>query len=182
MTPVSAEQLQAEGLQLFQQKQYDAALDRFQTAVPLFAAQANDHGRGELLNNIGVIQRLKKNPQAAIAALQEAAHLFSRLNAPHQLAQTLANLGDLHAQTRQQEEAARCYSQAAQLFAQLNDRHKQSQVLRACSLMRLRQGQWLQSFVYMEKSLAVRPSPGLFGWLFRALLRFALSLFKLDRL
>ncbi|HUM71194.1 MAG TPA: hypothetical protein PLK31_20370, partial [Chloroflexota bacterium] len=62
-------------------------------------------------------------------------------------------------------------------FAQLNQRQKQSQVLRTYSLMRLKQGQWLEAMMRMEESLAVRPRLGPLRWTFRALLRFTLSLF-----
>lgn len=182
MAPIPPEQLKADGLRLFQAKRYDAALQQFQTAVAAFAAQGNAHGQAEMLNNIGVLYRLKKNPKAAVAALQEADQLFSQLGAANQQAQTLANLADLYATTGAKDAAAQAYSQAAAIFAQLDDGAKQSQVLRAYSLLRLRQRNWLEAFVSMEKSLAVRPSLGLFGWLFRSLLRIALALFKLERL
>ena len=177
MAELSAEQLKAQGMQLFQQKRYDEALQVFETAVTAYASEGNENSRAEMLNNIGVIQRVKGKPQLAIAALKEAGEIFSDLGDVDKQAQTLGNLADLYAATRQQNEAARCYSEASALFAQIDAREKQSQVLRAYSLMRLRQGQWLEAMMRMEESLSVKPHPGPFRWLYRGMLRFALGLF-----
>ena len=62
------------------------------------------------------------------------------------------------------EEAARAYSTAISLFAEVGDKHKQSQVLRALSLLRLRQIRWLEAMIHMEESLRVRPRRGVTGW------------------
>lgn len=177
MNEPSAEQLKAQGLQLFQQKQLDEALQVFETAANAYTNEHNDNGRAEMLNNIGVIQRMKGKPQAAITTLTEAGALFAQLGDTDKEAQTLGNLADIYAMSRQQDDAARCYSQAAALFAKIGARDKQSQVLRAYSLMRLRQGQWLDAMMRMEESLSVKPRLGLFRWLYRGMLRFALGLF-----
>jgi tetratricopeptide (TPR) repeat protein len=173
----SADQLKAQGMQLFQQKRYDEALTTFETAVTSYAAEENEHGRAEMLNNIGVIQRMKGNPQAAISALSEAGEIFSQVGDADKQAQTLGNLADLYAMNKQQDEAAKCYSEASALFAQIGEREHQAQVLRAYSLMRMRQGQWLDAMLRMEESLSVKPRMGPFRWLFRGSLRFALGLF-----
>jgi tetratricopeptide (TPR) repeat protein len=180
MTSQPAEQLKAQGMQLFQQKRYDEALGVFVTAVTAYASEGNENGRAEMLNNIGVIQRVKGKPQLAIAALKEAGEIFSELRDVDKQAQTLGNLADLYAAVRQQDEAARCYSEAAALFAQIGAREKQSQVLRAYSLMRLRQGQWLEAMMRMEESLSVKPHLGPFRWFYRGMLRFALGLFGIS--
>ncbi|MBX3058536.1 MAG: tetratricopeptide repeat protein [Anaerolineae bacterium] len=177
MTTPTADQLKTQGLALFQQGKKDEALVVFETAVTAYAQEGNEDGRAEMLNNIGVIQRVKGNNRAAIAALSEAGEIFSQLGNTDKQAQTLANLADLYAFNKQQDQAARCYSEAAALFAQLNQRQKQSQVLRTYSLMRLKQGQWLEAMLRMEESLTVRPHLGPLRWAFRVLLRFTLSLF-----
>lgn len=177
MDQPTADQLKAQGLHLFEQGKRDEALAIFETAVAAYANEGNEDGRAEMLNNIGVIQRVKGNPQAAIAALTEAGELFSQIGNSDKQAQTLANLADLYAFTKHQDEAARSYSEAAALFAQINQREKQSQVLRSYSLMRMKQGQWLEAMMRMEESLSVRPHLGPLRWIFRSLLRFSLGLF-----
>lgn len=177
MQEPTAAQFKEEGLRLFQKGQTEQALAVFEKAAAAYAAENNANGRAEMLNNIGVIHRTHKNNQAAIAAFNEALGIFSTQNEPNKQAQTLANLADLYAFTGQPDEAARSYSDAAALFAQTGDKQRQSQVLRTYSLMQLKRGQWLESMMRMEESLSVRPKLGPFRWLFRTVLRFALSLF-----
>lgn len=177
MSDATGDQYKEKGMQLFQQKRFDEALTMFETAVTTYTNEGNEHGRAEMLNNIGVIQRVKGNPQAAIAALSEAGEIFSQVGEADKQAQTLGNLADLYAMNKQQDEAAKYYSQASALFAQIDERDNQAQVLRAYSLMRMRQGQWMDAMLRMEESLSVKPRLGPLRWLYRGMLRFALSLF-----
>jgi tetratricopeptide (TPR) repeat protein len=171
-----AERLKEEGLNLFQRRAYDQALAKFEAAAHAYATHQDEAGRAEMLNNMGVIYRLQRNRTAAIPVLHEAESIFIRLGDLGRQAQVLGNLADLYAAGRNRNEAARCYSTAAALLAQSNEPLKQSQVLRALSLMRLRQGYWLEAMMRMEESLRVRPRISLAQRLFRALLRFALPL------
>ncbi len=172
------DQLKAEGLQQFQRKAYDEALRLFETAVSLYTSQNNKSAQAEMLNNIGVIHRMQHNYDAAIVALQEAEAIFAKLGSLAEQGQTLGNLGDLFATKKEKQEAARCYSNASELLATANALAQQAQVLRAFSLMRLRQGQWLEAITLMEQSLTVRPRLGIGNYLLRALLRFGLGLIR----
>ncbi len=177
MDALSGEQLKVHGLQLFQEGELEEALQTFETAVAVYIEEGDEYGRAEALNNIGVIQRIKGKLREAISALKEAGEIFSELEDGNKQAQTLGNLADLYALNRQQDEAAKCYSEASALFAQIKQQNKQAQILRAYSLMRLRQGQWLEAMMRMEESLSVRRRLGPFRWLYRGMLRFALGLF-----
>jgi tetratricopeptide (TPR) repeat protein len=171
------EQLKEQGQELFQRGDYDEALAAFEQAAARFAEQDNPVGQGEMLNNMGVIYRVQREWETAVATLNQAQTLFQQAGDVSRQAQTLGNLGDLHAARKNPDDAARCYSDAAALFAQQGDRDKQSQVLRALSLLRLRQGYWLEAMMRMEESLTVATRLGPGRWLFRWLLRFALGLF-----
>ena len=172
------DQLKEKGLQKFRRGAYDEALATFETAVSLYAAAENPTGQAEMLNNIGVIQRSRGNLDKAIAALQQAESIFAEIGDGERQGMALGNLGDLYAAKKDRTAAARSYSDASELLAKANARGKQSQVLRALSLLRLRQGQWLQSLIHMEESLSVRPRLGPGNWLFRVLLRFGLRLMR----
>ncbi len=172
----SPEQLKEQGQALFQRGAYDEALAVFEQAAAGFAGQDDVVGQGEMLNNMGVIYRVKREWDTAVATLNQAQTLFQQAGDVNRQAQTLGNLGDLYAARKKPDDAARCYSEAAALFAQNNDRDKQSQVLRALSLLRLRQGRWLEAMMRMDESLTVAPRLGPGKWLLRVLLRFALGL------
>jgi tetratricopeptide (TPR) repeat protein len=169
--------LKEEGLKQFQRGELDNAVSTFETAVSAYAAEQNPVGQAEMLNNIGVIQRMRGNHEESLEALTNADQLCQQANDVNRRAQVLGNMGDLYAGMGDKETAARCYSDSAELFAQCGDAQKQSKVLKALSLMRLRQGQWTMAMMYMESSLSVRPRRGLFGSLFLGMIRFALSLF-----
>ena len=175
-TTTSPDELKEVGLQQFQQGQYAQAVETFTTAVAAYSDIGDENGRAEMLNNIGVTQRTRKKNKEAIAAFNEAITVFQQQGDLHKLAQTQANLADLYQFSKKQNEAARYYGEAAATFAQLGDRQKQSQVLRTYSLMRMRQGNWLEALMRMEESLSVRPRLGPFRWMFRGILRFALGL------
>jgi tetratricopeptide (TPR) repeat protein len=169
--------LKEEGLKQFQNGELDNAVATFETAVSAYAAEQNLVGQVEMLNNIGVIQRMLGNHEEALEALTTADNHCQQTNDTNRRGQVLGNMGDLYAAMGNKEKAARYYSDAAELFAQCSDGQKQSQVLKALSLLQLRQGQWLASIMHMENSLSVKPRRGLFGSIFLGMLRFAISLF-----
>ncbi len=177
MNDTAAENLKEEGLRKFQRGDYDGALTTFETAVNAYATANNHTGQAEMYNNIGVIHRLRGQHETALQAFQSAQTHCEAAGDDNRRAQILGNLGDLYGAQGNRDQAARSYSDAAALFAQTGDRAKQSQVLRAISLMRLRQGQWLEAMMRMEESLTVNPHRGFFGSLFLGLIRFALRLF-----
>ncbi len=168
--------LRADGLRLFRQGQYEAALARFRAAETVFREQGDAGMATEMLNNQGVVHRLRRRWPEARQALQAAADGFAALDDPGRQGQALANLGDVHAARKERRQAAALYGQAAALLAQAGDPVRQSQVLRAMSLDQLRRGGVWAAISLMERSLAIRPRLGLGGWLFRWLLRLALRL------
>jgi tetratricopeptide (TPR) repeat protein len=176
MSSSNAKALKDEGLDLYKKGAYAEAVTKFEQAAQAYAAAEDASGRAEVLNNLGVIYRLQRKYELALEALNEAEAIFAQLEEFNQLGQVWGNLGDLHAANRDREEAARSYSSSAHFFAQDGDKEKQSQVLRALSLLRLRQGRWLEALIRMDESLQVRPRISLPARLFRGLLRFALSM------
>lgn len=169
----SPQELKEEGMRLFQQGKRREALALFEQAAASFANQENLGGQAEMLNNIGVIQRLQGQKDTAVNTLTQAADLFHQIGDTSRQAQTLGNLGDLYASQKKYTEAARHYSNAAAQFAQSDEKEKQAQVLRALSLMEMRRGQWLPAIMRMEESLQARPRLSFPQRLFKWLLRFA---------
>jgi tetratricopeptide (TPR) repeat protein len=170
---LSPQELKDKGMRLFQQGKHKDALTAFEQAAAAFAAQEDVGNQAEMLNNMGVIQRVQGQLDTAVTTLNQAADLFAQIGDSTRHAQTLGNLGDIYAQQKQYTEAARHYSDAAAQFAQSNEKEKQAQVLRALSLMELRRGHWLAATVRMEESLQVRPRLSFPQRIFKWLLRFA---------
>ena len=59
--------------------------------------------------------------------------------------------------TRARPRRQRAYSDAAEMMVAAGDREKQAQLLRALSLLRLRQRRLAESMLLMGQSLEVRP-------------------------
>lgn len=176
MPEISADVLKEEGLALFSKGEPIGALARFEEAAEAYGVAGDAAGKAEMYNNIGVIYRLRRDWPAALSALSQAEKGFAELNDAQRRAQVLGNLGDVYASSGERDRAARYYSDSAELFAAVGDGDKQAQVLRAYSLMRLRQRQWLEAMDLMAKSLDARPRKNLFQHLFHRAIRFALKL------
>ena len=173
-----SDELKEKGLAEFRRGEYEQALATFETAADSYAAEGNETGRGEMLNNIGVIQRVNRKPQEAIDALTEAGEIFAAAGDTNRQAQTLGNLGDLYAANGDEEMALRSYSDSAELFASTGDKDKESQVLRALALYHLRRRHMALALMVMDQSYTVHPRPNIFQRIFHRLIRFALALFS----
>lgn len=171
-----SDELKEEGLALFRRGQHEEALAKFEAAAASYAESDDFAGQGEMLNNIGVVQRVLRNWDASENAFNDAIALFTSAGDDGRKGQALGNLGDLYAFRGQPEAAARYYSDGAELLAQAGDRDKQAQLLRALSLLRLRQRRIVEALGLMRQSLEVRPSLNPLQKLFLSLINFAMRL------
>ena len=176
-----SDELKQQGLAWFAKGDYKAAFTTFEAAADAYGEADDPFGRAEMLNNLGILYRMRRNWTAALKHLTEARTIFADIEDVYFEAQVWANLGDLHANQKQLDKAAMAYSQASALFGRLPDpdedlRWKWGQALRAMSLIRLRQRRIMQAIAVMEQSLNARGGLDPFAWLFRAMLRLALQL------
>lgn len=167
-----SEQLKEEGLSLFRRGMHDEALAKFEAAAHSYGEAGDDIGRAEALNNIGVVQRVRRDWDAAEEALKEAIELFTRAGDDNRRGQALGNMGDFYAFRGQTDEAARYYSDGAELMAKTGDADRQAQLLRALSLLRLRQRRIVEAIALMEQSMEARPHLNAFQRMFLGMMRF----------
>jgi tetratricopeptide (TPR) repeat protein len=92
---LTAEELQKEGLRLFEEGLYDEAARRFNEALEHFAEDGREVEAGEMLNNIGIIRRKQGHWEAAREAIEEARRIFVRLEDKSREAQAQGNLGGI---------------------------------------------------------------------------------------
>jgi tetratricopeptide (TPR) repeat protein len=169
-----SDELKEAGLALVRQGQRAEAMIRFEEAAAAYAAAGNTVGEGEALNNIGVIRRMEHEWPAAEEAFRRAAGLFQEAGDRVREAMVLGNIGDLYAYQGRGEEAGKYYSDAAEMMAAAGDREKQAQLLRALSLLRLRQRHIMEAIFIMGQSLEVRPQLSFPQRLFQGLINFLL--------
>ncbi len=171
-----ADKLKEEAINHFQQGHRREALAAFEAAAQAYGAANQPADQAEMLNNIGVLQRLFGQYEAALMTFETAATAFATAGDKNRQAMVFGNMGDLYAARKKRVEAARHYSNAAQLFAEAGDYQRQSEVLRALSLLSVRYMRWLEALAYMEQSLDARPRLGLGQRIFRGLIRFMMAL------
>lgn len=167
-----SDQLKEEGLALFRRGMHDEALSKFEAAAHAFGESGDDVGRAEALNNIGVVQRVRRNWDAAEEALKEAIELLGKAGDDNRLGQALGNMGDFYAFRGQTDEAARYYSDGAELMARSGDGKRQAQLLRTLSLLRLRQRRLVEAIGLMEQSLEAQAQLNVLQRLFLTMIRF----------
>ena len=76
MATPTADELQNEGLRLFQEGLYDEAAQRFSEALEHFSEEGREIEAGEMLNNIGIIRRKQSRWDEALESLEEARRIF----------------------------------------------------------------------------------------------------------
>ena len=136
----SALALKEEGQRLFQEGLYEEAAAAFRQAQETFTAEGNEIEATEMVNNLGVIHRMRGEWDEAIAALEEAWATFVRLGDHDRGAQTLGNLGGLYASRGQRDKATECLRQAADTFAELGDAQHQGETLLALGVQMWKSG------------------------------------------
>jgi tetratricopeptide (TPR) repeat protein len=168
----SPDSMKEEGLRLFNQGDRDGAVAVFTEAAQAYQDIGDKAGEAEMHNNLGVIYRLNRNWLAALEELQAAEKDFEEAGDLKRQGQVLGNLGDLDASMGYQEKAAISYSHSSELLAKAGEGDLQGAVLRAYSLMRLRQRRWIEAIDLMALSIEVRKNPSFFQKIFYYLLQF----------
>lgn len=170
--------LKEAGLLQFRRGDREEALSTFEKAAAAYSGVGDSAGEAEMHNNIGVIYRMKRDWPAAIHALKKAEAGFAAIDDDLHQAQVSGNMGDLYAATHDYDEAANYYSDSSELFASIGRGRMQADVLRAFSLMRLRQRRWIESIDLMALSINVRPDPSLAHRILYLLLQSARKLLR----
>ena len=159
MSADDASDLQEEGLRLFEEGAYDQALEVFQRAREVYAEGGEPLQAGEMLNNIGVIYRLKGRHQEALDALGAARDMFGQAGDRNREAQTLGNLGGLHAARDDFEAAVASYRQAIEIFGDLGERDYQGETYMALGVLQFKHGQRTDGLAAYEAGLLTVKRP-----------------------
>lgn len=178
MAETRAEELQQEGLRLFQEGLYDEAARRLSEAMEHFAEDGREVEAGEMLNNIGIIRRKQSRWEEACAALEEAHRTFVRAEDKSREAQALGNLASVYASLKRREDAEKAWVTASSLFDELGDRQKQGDTMMALGLSLFKSGQRQEGLATYQAGMAMVEKPTLTQRLYKFLLRMQSFLFR----
>lgn len=134
------QQLQAQGVKLFQQQDYEDASRIFQQAQEAYETEGKTDLAAEMMVNIGLVHRALGQNQQALEAMQAAIATFQDLQDVRRTAMTLGNMGGVYAALSDKEQAYNCYRQAADIFEELDETTLYGETLVAMGDLQVRDG------------------------------------------
>ncbi len=149
----TAQELQDQGVRLFQQKDYEAAARAFQQAMDAYAAEGRRDLMAEMQTNIGLVHRALGEHQQALEAMQAALSIFQELNDPVRLAKVLGNLGGVYVALGDREQAYNCYRQAADIFEEQGEKKLYGETLVAMGKLQVEDGKLMVGAATYEAGL-----------------------------
>ena len=136
----SAQELQQQGVKLFDQKEYEAAARTFTQAMEQYTADGKPDMAAEMQVNVGLVHRALGEHQQALDAMQEALRTFQAANDRLRTAMTLGNIGGVYAALGDKEQAYNCYRSAADLFDELGEKKMHGETMVAIANLQVRDG------------------------------------------
>ncbi|MBL8165138.1 MAG: tetratricopeptide repeat protein [Anaerolineae bacterium] len=149
----TAQQLQEQGIKLFQQKDYEEAARLFNQAQAAYEADGQRDMVAEMQTNIGLVHRVLGQHQQALDAMQAALTIFQELNDPLRAAKVLGNMGGVYAGLGDKEQAYNCYRQAADIFDEQGDKKLYGETMLAMADLQVRDGKLMAGAATYEVGL-----------------------------
>lgn len=149
----TASELQAQGIKLYEQHDYEAATRLFQQAREAYAGDEQPDMAAEMETNIGLVHRALGEYQQALDVMQRALHTFQERDDKLRAAQVLGNMGGVYSELNDKEQAHNCYRQAADIFHELGETKLYGETLIALGSMQIRDGKLWQGAATYEVGL-----------------------------
>jgi tetratricopeptide (TPR) repeat protein len=149
----TANEFQAQGVKLFQQKDYEAAARAFQQAQTAFEAAGQRDMAGEMLTNVGLVHRALGENQQALDVMQQALTAFQDMEDPLRAAKVLGNMGGVYMALGDREQAYNCYRSAADVFQEMGEQKLYGETLLAMGDLQVKEGKILAGAATYEVGL-----------------------------
>ncbi len=148
-----AEEYQAEGVRLFQEREYDDAARIFRQALEAYEAENDADMVAEMQVNLGLVHRALGENQQALDIMQEALHNFQSKDDQRRSAMVLGNMGGVYVVLGDKEQAYNCYRQAADIFEDIGEKQLYGETLIAMGDLQVRDGNVLRGAATYEVGL-----------------------------
>lgn len=149
----TAEQLQEQGVKLFQQRDYEAAARIFQQAVEAYETGGKPDMAAEMRTNIGLVHRALGENQQALDIMQQAFAYFQQAADKRRMAMVLGNMGGVYVALGDKEQAYNSYREAADLFQELGERKLYGETMVAMGDLQMRDGKIMTGAATYEVGL-----------------------------
>jgi tetratricopeptide (TPR) repeat protein len=144
-----AKALQAQGVKLYEQQDYEAAARVFKQASDAFDAAGQPDMAAEMQTNIGLVHRALGEHQQALDTMQQALETFKETNDTLRLAQVFGNMGGVYLEIGDKEQAYNCYRQAADGFLEVGERKMYGETMLAIAKVQFKDGKiWPAAATY----------------------------------
>lgn len=151
MANLSSEKLHEQGVALFRQGKFEAALQKFNEALQ--AAEGQGKQAAKIYNDLGVTYKQLENFPAAHQALDEAMSRFTNLDDKKGQAQTLGNRAAIYEAEEQLEKAVDTYKESAIILEEIGESEMAMYVWQAISRLRTKQGQYIAAIGAYEEGI-----------------------------
>lgn len=152
---VTAKKYHEQGVALFRQNNFEAALEKLNQALAEPSADARQ--TAEIYNDLGVTYKQLKNYPAAHQALDEAWSRFTDLDDTKGQAQTLGNRAVVYEAEELFEKAVEAYKESAGMFEEIGESEMAMYVWQAVSRLRMQQKQYLAAIGAYEEGIENMP-------------------------
>lgn len=149
----TAEELKEQGVRLFQQRDYEAAMRLFQQAREAYTTSGDNAMSAEMLANVGLVHRSLGEHQQALDAMDEALNSFKELDDSKRVAMALGNMGGVYVALGDKEQAYNCYRQAADIFEEIGEKKLYGETLIAMGDLQVRDGKIMRGAATYEAGL-----------------------------
>ncbi|HIK18806.1 MAG TPA: tetratricopeptide repeat protein [Leptolyngbyaceae cyanobacterium M33_DOE_097] len=154
-TKKAADRLLDQGIQQYQRKQYEAAIQSWQQALQLYQELKDRNGEAIALNNLGIAYRSLSQYETAIRYYKQALPIYQAVKDRNGEADALNNLGNAYGSLSQYEKALRYYEQALSIFQAVKDRNGEADALNNLGLANQYLSQYEKAIGYYEQALSI---------------------------
>lgn len=165
-------QLEAQGKQAFENKNFAQAARLFQQAAQAYTLKQSGLQAAEMMNNASVAFLQAGKIDEALQAALGTDETFASAKDIKRQAMALGNQAAALEALSRYDEAIQKYEQAAELFAQIHEGDLRAMVMKSAAAIKLKTGKIADSAFKMMGSLDVKKNPTFFERILRFFMRF----------
>ena len=150
---LSVQQLESDGKDYYQKKDFRAAAENYRAAAESYAATGDEFKAAEMTNNQSVAWLQDKKPQLAWDAVADTVDIFEKAGDERRQAMALGNRAAASEALREFEDAIKDYQAAADIFEKLGENKLRLNTMQSLSALQLRRGNSLEAISAMQASV-----------------------------
>ena len=155
----TADELKDQGIQQFQQRDYEQAAETFRAAHSAYLDAGHDVMAAEMQVNRGLALHSLDQSDAALVEMGAAREVFQAQGDNIRLAQALGKMGRAYAKLGNTEQALTNYREDSALFIETGDEENYGQTVLAIADLQLRSGHPTQAAATFEVGLDYIKNP-----------------------